>query len=307
MSLYTYRIFYTVVKERSFSRAAEQLNLSPSAVSHAVAKLEEEFGFPLLVRARRAVTLSDSGAQVFAYIQDLLNISDLLDKRVSQIKGAGFGTVRLGLIDSVAVKWLPGIMAAYRALCPEVRVQARENTYDKLIAAVTARELDMAIVSHSSIRAVSAPLQFIPLYEDRLLCVSPKGFTPRNPGFITPEELDGLDLILPLGGNEADVNTYLESQGLHLKEYCSAITNSSLVSMVRSGFGHAVDATLSFYSAGDLEDLNVLPIVPFGSRTLGIITHDPRFLTPAARQMVASIQDYVSSLAGIVAPQGSAD
>lgn len=293
MSVYTYRIFHTVVQQRSFSRAANVLQLTPSAVSHTIAKMEEDVGFPLFVRNRKNVTLTESGEQIYAYIKDILNTTDLLEKRVSQINGSTLGSVRLGLIDSTAVKWLQGFIDDYRTQFPGIKVLARENTYSNLVASVVSRELDLAIVSHSSIRGISTPLQFIPLYEDRLICVSPKDFKPLNADFITPEELRDLDLILPLGGNEADVNQYLEGQGVHLRNYCSAITNSSLISMVRSGLGHAVDAALSLYSAGSLEDLNVYPIVPFGCRTLGIITHDPKYLSPAVQAMIRCIQNYV--------------
>jgi DNA-binding transcriptional LysR family regulator len=284
------------VQQKSFSGAAEILNLTPSAVSHAVADLEEKFGFPLFVRSRKGVTLTDSGEQVFSYINDILSTAELLEKRVSQINGNQSGTVRLGLIDSTASQWLPGIMKEYREQYPKIVVTARENTYSALVEAVVKRELDLAIVSHSSIRSLTTPLQFIPLYEDRLICASPKGFIPQNETFITPEELDGLNLIIPLGGNEFDVDLYLREHGVRGTRQNAAITNSSLISMVRSGFGHAVDASLSLYSAGSLEDLNLYPIVPFASRMLGIITHDPKkYLTPAVLAMINIITEYVKN------------
>lgn len=293
MSLYTYKVFHTIVQCKSFARAAEKLHLTPSAVSHAVSDMEEEFGFPLFIREKRNVTLTENGAQIYSYIQDILYTSDLLEKRVSQINGSQLGSVRLGLIDSTAIQWLGGIMGAFRVKSPNIDVIARENTYNALVEAVIKRDLDLAIVSHSSIRSLTVPLQFIPLYEDRLICVSPKEYVPQNGNFITPEELDKLELILPLGGNESDVEQYLATQGIQGICRSSAITNSSLVSMVRSGFGHAVDASLSLYSAGNLDDLNVYPIVPSGSRTLGIITQEPKFLAPATLDMISCIQEFV--------------
>ena len=298
MSLYTYRVFHNIVQCKSFARAAGQLHLTPSAISHAVSDMEEEFGFPLFIREKKNVTLTENGAQIYSYIQDILYTSDLLEKRISQINGSQRGSVRLGLIDSTAIQWLEGIMNAFRAKSPNIEVIVRENTYHSLVGAVINRGLDLAIVSHSSIRSLTVPLQFIPLYEDRLICVSPKEYVPRNRNFITPEELDKLELILPLGGNESDVEQYLAAQNIQGICRSSAITNSSLVSMVRSGFGHAVDASLSLYSAGKLDDLNVYPIVPSGSRTLGIITQDPKFLAPAVNDMIICIQEFVNHYTG---------
>lgn len=298
MSLYTYKVLNTIVRCKSFAGAAEELHLTPSAISHMVADMEEEFGFTLFVRERKNVTLTENGEQIYGFIQDILYTSDLLEKRVSQINGSKRGRVRLGLIDSTATQWLSGIMSAYRRNAPDIDVIVRENTYHALVEAVIKRDLDLAIVSHSSIRSLTVPLQFIPLYEDRLICVSPKEYVPQNGNFITPEELDKLALILPLGGNESDVEQYLADQGIQGRCQNSAITNSSLLSMVRSGLGHAVDASLSLYSAGTLENLNVYPIVPSGSRTLGIITQDPKFLAPATQEMISCIQEYVYHYSG---------
>ena len=125
MSLYTYRVFHTIVQCKSFARAAGQLHLTPSAISHAVSDMEEEFGFPLFIREKKNVTLTENGAQIYSYIQDILYTSDLLEKRISQINGSQRGSVRLGLIDSTAIQWLEGIMNAFRAKSPNIEVIVR--------------------------------------------------------------------------------------------------------------------------------------------------------------------------------------
>ena len=60
--------------------------------------------------------------------------------------------------------------------------------------------------------------------------------------------------------------------------------------MARCGLGHALDAALSFYSTGDLSGVRVYPIVPYGSRTLGIITHSIQSVSPAVREMIHCLE-----------------
>ena len=69
MSLYGYEIFETVVEQNSFVKAAHVLNLTPSAVSHAIAKLESDIGFPLFIRNRNGVRLTGEAEKILPYIR----------------------------------------------------------------------------------------------------------------------------------------------------------------------------------------------------------------------------------------------
>ena len=59
MSLWDYKIFDLIVSEGSMRKTAEQMHLTPAAISHSLAKLEAEFGLPLIVRGRGAVKLTE--------------------------------------------------------------------------------------------------------------------------------------------------------------------------------------------------------------------------------------------------------
>ena len=293
MSLYSYKVFNTVVREGSFARAAKALDLTPSAISHTIAKLEDEFGFRLFVRGKKEVTLTDSGRQVEGYISEIIASSGMLEKRVDQINGARVGEVNFGVIDSVAVSWLPKILENYREEFPDIEVNVQEDGYNNIINAILSHELDLAIVSHSSIRNLGTPLQFIPLHEDKIVCVVPDKFRPKNRDHITVEELAKMRLIFQPNGDDVDIEEYFEGQGVSVDVRNTAITNTSLTSMVKCGLGAGILAQLSL-SCCDLTGLSVYPIVPFGARTLGIISRDKRFLTAAAGGLASCITDLIN-------------
>ncbi len=293
MSLYSYRIFRAVAREQSFSKAAKALSMSPSAVSHTIAKMEDDFGFKLFIRGKKTASLTDSGRQVAGYIDEMLAASDMLEKRVSQINGSAVGEVRLGVIDSIAVSKLDVILSAYKKKCPDITVNVRENGYFDLIDQVISHDLDMAIVSHTAVRGLATPLQFIPLLKDRIVCVLPKCEKTKDPGHITVEELLRKELIFQPNGDEIDIEEYAEAHGIPTNLRNTAITNSSLAAMARCGLGAGLMCELSL-SCCDLDGLSVYPVVPFGSRTLGIVSRDRRFLTPASRDMISCIQDVLS-------------
>lgn len=295
MSLYSYRIFQTVVQYQSFARAAEASNLTPSAVSHMIAGLEEQFGVTLFIRGKKTVSLTESGKQIYQYVKDILITEDMLDRRVAQIKGAQTGPVRLGMIESVTVNWLSGILSQYRALCPGVSVEIVECGYSSLIHDVLSHDLDIAVVSHTSVREnTSLPLQFIPLYDDRIVCVLPRSSALASRDFISIEELSEIQVIIPQGGDEADVKQYLIKHDVHPKIVGSSASCVPLLEMVKCGIGFGLTPELSVTHFGYEEEFLVHPVVPFEARTLGIITQEPRFLSPAVQRMVEAIQKYVT-------------
>ena len=290
MSIYSYRVFRAVSREQSFSKAAKVLNMSPSAVSHAVAKLEDEFGFKLFVRGKKSATLTDSGRQVAGYIDEMLDAEDMLEKRISQINGSTVGEINFGVIDSVTVSRLGRILDAYKEQHPDITVNVKENGYFNLIDGVISHDLDMAIVSHTAVRGLSTPLQFVPVLKDRIICVLPDTARTKSGDSISLEELSGMPLIFQPNGDEIDIEEFFENNGVPTDIKNTAITNTSLTAMVRYGLGAGIMCELSL-SCCDLDGLSVYPIVPSGARTLGIVSRDRRFLTPAAREFMSCVQD----------------
>lgn len=289
MSYYSYQVFSLVAELQSFARAAEALHLTPSAVSHIISDLEGEFGFKLFVRGRKSTVLTDGGQRVLVYVRDILSTHKLLDACTAQLRGASAGLVRLGIIDSVAVSWLDGFVKAYRPSHPDVELHIQENSYQRLISGVTEHELDIAIVSHTAMRESAVPLQYIPVYDDRIVCVSPAPVKGSSDGFMPIEALSELPLIMLRDGDETDVAAYLRTQGIKVNCCHTAVTNSALVTMVRCGFGHAVTPALSLAGC-NVDGLSIAPLAPVGFRNLGIITRDPKFLAPAVTDMISCIK-----------------
>ena len=87
MTLLACQIFSTIAHEGSFARTAEQLHLTPSAISHAVSTMEAECGFPLFTRTKSGVTMTAAAENLLPAIQRLLASSESLDQSIAQING----------------------------------------------------------------------------------------------------------------------------------------------------------------------------------------------------------------------------
>lgn len=83
MSLIKYEILNTVVEYGSLTKAAEALNITQSAVSHAIASLETECGFSLLHRGRSGVRVTAEGERILGYTREILRWTELMNQEIS--------------------------------------------------------------------------------------------------------------------------------------------------------------------------------------------------------------------------------
>ena len=122
MTLLGCQIFSTIAQEGSFARAADRLHLTPSAISHAVAGMENECGFPLFTRTKTGVTMTAAAESLLPAIRRVLASNESLDQSIAQINGLHKGVLRLGVFNSACVVWLPQLVPAFTADYPGIDV-----------------------------------------------------------------------------------------------------------------------------------------------------------------------------------------
>ena len=103
-----YEIFLKVCETGSFSKAAEALNYTQSGISQMMAGLEEELGVQLFARVKRGVSLTDNGARLIPYIQEMVNQKDKLRQAAFNINNKIEGKLRVGSFSSITALWDAG-------------------------------------------------------------------------------------------------------------------------------------------------------------------------------------------------------
>lgn len=116
----TLRVFEAAARHQSFKLAAEELGLTPSAISHGVATLEEWLGVELFERGPRGVTLSQAGSDYVPYITDALETIAIGTRRLPKARGER--RVRISVAPTFALCWLLPRLGAFRALHPRIMV-----------------------------------------------------------------------------------------------------------------------------------------------------------------------------------------
>ena len=290
MSLYSYKVFLEVVDSGSFVKASEKLNLSPSAVSHAVKSLEKEFGFSLLSRNRAGASVTSSGERVLPYIRSLIKIQNNLEQEVNIINNYDVGAVRIGLFSSVASNWFIKILHDFKENNPGVDVIFQQGDYADIMTWLKNGDVDMAFTTDE----LAKDTNFLPLREDPLICVTSEEYVPSDGKQMAPSDLKGSSLIINKECEQYDARSYLKENGIHADAYYETVTHQTLFAMVREGMGICLIPELVANVAR--EGVRKYPIKGRPSRIIGLTYSDPETISPAAKLLTEAIKKYVDQL-----------
>jgi LysR family transcriptional regulator, glycine cleavage system transcriptional activator len=118
-----------IARQNSFTAAAEELHVTPSAISHQIRGLEEWLGFPLFRRDARSVSLTEDGAHYLARVSTLLGNLETITSSAMERVGKS-RVFRIQTTDSFATRWLVGRLPKFHASWPghSVRITTREYT-----------------------------------------------------------------------------------------------------------------------------------------------------------------------------------
>ena len=287
--IYAYRVFAAVVENGNFTKAAQTLDITPSAVSHAISKLEKDIGFALFVRSKGKLELTQNGEALLPRIYDLIKLQDKITQEKQEILGVTKGTVRIGAFNSVTMKWMPDIMRSFRKKYPGVDVEIYEGKYSDVVSGVTSGMFDMGFVTTTQ----ELNSEIIALYDDPLVFVAPKGFEPKSGDRVTVEEISEQTILMQAEGLASDTEAFMEKHGIKTHSGIRVADDSSLIAMVASGFGISIMPMLLFKDED--VDVDLFEIDPPEFRTIGLFTAREQFLSPAAKRMIEEIREYAES------------
>jgi LysR family hydrogen peroxide-inducible transcriptional activator len=127
MELHQFRYFVTVVREGTFTRAAERLYITQPSLSEQIRKLETELGSPLFQRLGRRLALTSAGEAFLPHAERVLLEVEQARARVQEVRGLRLGRLSIGVLPSAAARLLPALLAEFRSRHPGVEVVLREE------------------------------------------------------------------------------------------------------------------------------------------------------------------------------------
>ncbi|MCT4656847.1 MAG: LysR substrate-binding domain-containing protein [Cohaesibacter sp.] len=140
------RTFIAIAETGSFTRAAEQVNKTQSAVSMQMRRLEERVGQVIFVRDGRQSRVTDAGIRLLDYARRMLSLN--AETIMAFSSDAISGTVCLGLPDDYAPRLLPTVLASFATTHPNIEIEVTCEQSSCIHRRVQDGRLDLGIVTH---------------------------------------------------------------------------------------------------------------------------------------------------------------
>lgn len=184
------RVFYGVAEAGSFTRAADSLGLSQSAISRQIGALEEDLGAPLFHRHARGLVLTEQGEILLETAQDIATRMAAVESKLAETKETPGGHLRINTTVGFGTVWLTNHLREFLDLYPEITVSLL--VFDTELD-LSMREADVAIRLHPPRQPDLVRRRLMTAHTH--LYASPE-YLEGAPALATPDDLDGHRLIV---------------------------------------------------------------------------------------------------------------
>ncbi|WP_151716399.1 LysR family transcriptional regulator [Acinetobacter sp. TUM15071] len=284
MTLTQLEIFSKLAELKNFTHTAQLLNISQSAISHALKALEKKWETQLFYRNNNEVELTAAGQRLLPYVNEILNVSNIIHQEVMDLKGLKAGTLRIGSFGASSSNVLiPLILKQFAQQYPDVEVLMMEGTDKEVLQWIDERKVDLGFV-------VLPETHFdnFALLEDIFVALLPKDLEIAQKPAVQLQELIDHPFILTSAGSQNHVMELFKAAQLtpQIKYNLSQIL--SILNMVNHGAGVSIVADLAL-------DKNILqlypnvvkrPLSPNTKRSIGLAVKNKQQMTPIAKAFV---------------------
>lgn len=279
-----YDVFCAVVDAGGFTRAAEQLGYSQSAVSQTVQALEQELGTALLSRGKGGVSLTADGESYLPYLRALCAAQQALTRKHREMEGLENSLVRIGTFTSVSRNLLPPLMERFRARYPGVRFALQQGEYTNISQWVREGRVDFGFVSADAVTG----LALCPLYQDEMLAVLPPAHPLAGQADVSLTQMAAEPFILLDEGAHSLPLAAFAAAGLRPHIEYQVYDDYTILAMVRQGLGVSLMYRLVLKDFG--EGLALRPVREPLRRTVALVCRDWETLPLAARRFAEFIR-----------------
>ncbi len=163
------RAFSTVAKLGNFTRAASELCLTQSAVSHSIRSLEDSLGCRLLDRVGKKVALTHQGDQLLMHAEKILQEMVTARESLDQLGKWGRSRLRVGASATACQYILPRVLREFKKSYPQCRITIEPCDTPLVRDLLSANKIDVGIALQS--KHDNSSIEFIPLFDDELMFV----------------------------------------------------------------------------------------------------------------------------------------
>lgn len=254
-------IFLSLADSLHFGKASRTCNLSPSALTRSIQRLEEEVGHPLFIRDNRTVTLTPAGLRFQTYARQSRQEWQTLQQELHSSPAVS-GSLSLYASITAVYSLLPELLEAYRTTCPDVQLQLRTGAAEQAVEQVLTGEIDLAVAALPDRR--TPQFEFLPLKKIPLVFIAPKqGIYSAPPLKRGKLDLSRAPLVLPRSGlSRQRLDQWMKKNNIAPDITSEVSGNEALIAMVRLGCGIGIVPQLVLEKSPFCDDVQILKNAP---------------------------------------------
>jgi DNA-binding transcriptional LysR family regulator len=288
MTLAQLQVLVAVIQAGTFTGAAERLNMTQSAASHALAGLETELGVTLMERDRGGVTLTEIGKKVLFHAQEILSHAESIRQETSAARGLEIGKVRIGTFPSVSARLLPGILRAFNQNFPGIDVVLFEGTDEEVAEWIVSGIVDMGFVTQ-----VTENIPSFPIAHDEMMVVVPAAHRFASCGSVALEKLTAESLIMSKSGCDLLVQGIFRANKLTINPKYEVTDANTILAMVEEELGVAIMAEMVLPEK--LSGVRAVSLEPCAYRFLALGVRSMQTISPAAKVFIQQAQEWAKA------------
>jgi DNA-binding transcriptional LysR family regulator len=287
MNLNQLRVFYYVAREKSITKAAEQLFVTQPAVTMQIRALEEQLSLKLFKRHGRSLRLTEGGRILFGYAKKIFYVVDEMESVIPRYADLSEGVLTIGTTRSFARHLMPGLLSRFQAEHPGVRVSLKEGSSKEIAHDLMEYKYDLGVIGKIPF---SRRLTVVEYTNEEFCLVTPPKHRLSAMDEISLQDLKDERIIIREEGSGARdvIRSFLYSHGLQPSVLIEAGSVEFIKEYVIQGRG------ISFLYLPEIELETKMGLIiphkikegPILVRTVIIYPRDVE-LSPAARAFLA--------------------
>jgi DNA-binding transcriptional LysR family regulator len=273
------QVFYTVARQLSFTKAAEQLFMTQPAVTFQVKQLEEHFNARLFERSHGKIALTPTGRVVMDYAGKILGLSEEMETRVGELTGTMSGPLLLGASTTIAEFMLPQILGEFKARHPQVQAHMTVANSETIENRVADYSIDLGLIeSPSHLPSLNTEV----CCDDELVMICAPGHRLAKCASVTPQQI----IVEPyisreLGsGTREFADNYLRQCKVSPEDLNTVMELGSpeaIKGVVETGIGVSIVSHATIVKELKLGVLVAVPLKPRLIRTLSLVYPKEKF------------------------------
>lgn len=280
-----------IIELNSFTKAANALGYTQSAISQMIASLEEELSIKLLYRSRVGIKLTKEGESLYPFVERAIIQYRALNEKANEIKGLESGIIRIGTISSITVHWLPQLMKNFQNMYHNVQFILHQGDYSSIQEWIKIGAVDFGFINPQAVRG----LETRTIKEGKMTAIVPIDHPLASKEVVDLKCICNEPFILLEEGHYSEPLEAFEKLGLTPDIKYKIHDDYAIMTMVEAGLGISILADLVLQRTN--YNITIRPTNPAITRTLAVAYKDKNSLSIASQYFMDYLFSNINKLA----------